>query len=132
MTTLFHPNVFQWHPEVTVYEQWKDAFDHAQELGIWITHVDDVVALGRERDGSTMTSTWKRGVLSVQVDAQRDGLTLALPTSTAEREISVVTVDDVRTPFARVTDVGGDLALVTLSMGEHAISVEYSRRSAVR
>ncbi len=122
--TLFHPNVFGWRPDATLYETWRDSFREAKRLGLHITSVEALVATQRARGASAMRSTWSDRVLAIEVDAAHDGATLAIP-AVWDGVRGAVSVDGDPVTAQRVSYAGGDLLLVVTAPGARSVRVVY-------
>jgi hypothetical protein len=125
VTTLFHPNVFRWRPKRALYELWRDDFEEAKRLGLWITDMGELLRFIEARRVAPLTSTFDGGLLVVTADAGMEGMTLALPSQWEGSAAGPVTVDGKPVQITRMPQLGGDLLLIPLESGSRTIVVDY-------
>ena len=102
-------------------KKYSEQVEKARELGLWVTSMKEFKNFWDERQVADIKSSYKHGILEIDVDGLNGGLTLAVPAVEMARTYS----DGKPVNVFEVENAGEKMLLITIPGGRHKIKVTY-------
>ncbi|MCD6310675.1 MAG: hypothetical protein J7M18_08155, partial [Candidatus Eremiobacteraeota bacterium] len=119
LVTLYHPHKLMKKEEFR--KKYSEQVEKARELGLWVTSMKEFKNFWDERQVADIKSSYKHGILEIDVDGLNGGLTLAVPAVEMARTYS----DGKPVNVFEVENAGEKMLLITIPGGRHKIKVTY-------